>query len=539
MSGSDPPSQRSSSDDDDYVFDPLPVADHPPRSPSPLANHPINPVFEKRVLRKVDRRLLPILAVLNALAYLDASNLPSARLLGAADELGLDIGRRYNIINLIFFVPFISLQLPSNLAISRVGAPTWLGINAILLGALTISMGFVGDWREFVGCRLLIGFLEAIILPSCVYLISTWYTRRELHFRFAVFYSATVFVSAFGNIVNYSFSKVHSGSMQGWRWILVLEGVITVIASLYGTITSLDFPDKRVHANERFFGRDERRLVQQRIREDRQDEQFDGFSGEKFLAYARDANVWLFGLMMFCAMMPVYAYFSVSMTIYYSLFIGRSDASQVCFGLDAVSNFLVSYSWSMQTPFLHRRENLSLVDTQALYIPVGLFACVVVLAAPVYARLRGSALTPVVVFLFLMTLLGLCLIAYPNARAARYLGCFLAYAGAQANVPTILAHQAINTRTYSKRAITGAIVLSLGSAGGLLGSALFPPQDTSYTTGLSIAIGLQLLGALATISLSSRMRKANEAAKKTQSNVPYFIEGLEGFEYCEIASVVI
>ena len=84
---------------------------------------------------------------------------------------------------------------------------------------------------------------------------------------------------------------------------------------------------------------------------------------------------------------------------------------------------------------------------------------------------------------------------------------------------------------YYRRAIAGALVLSIGGAGGLLGSALFPPQDTSYTTGLSIAIGLQLLGALATILLSSRMRRANEAAKKTQANVPYFIEGLEGFEY--------
>lgn len=64
-----------------------------------------------------------------------------------------------------------------------------------------------------------------------------------------------------------------------------------------------DSPDKRVHANERYLARDERRLIQQRIREDRQDEQFDGFSGEKFLACARDANVWLYGLMMFCAMM--------------------------------------------------------------------------------------------------------------------------------------------------------------------------------------------------------------------------------------------
>jgi len=180
---------------------------------------------------------------------------------------------------------------------------------------------------------------------------------------------------------------------------------------------------------------------------------------------------------------------------------------------------------------LHRRPGLRFVDTQALFIPVGLFACLVVLAAPTYVNLRGKARTPVIVFLFLITLLGLCLVAFPNARAARYAGCFLAYGGAQANVPTILAHQAINTRTYSKRAIAGATVLAFGGAGGLLGSALFPPQDASYTTGLSIAIGLQLLGAIVAVVLSSRMWRANEAAKKTQVHVPYLIEGLEGFQY--------
>jgi len=177
------------------------------------------------------------------------------------------------------------------------------------------------------------------------------------------------------------------------------------------------------------------------------------------------------------------------------------------------------------------RSDLSVVDTQALFIPVGLFAFLVVLITPLYVASRRGTRTPVIVFFFSITLVGLCMIAFPSARAVRYTGCFLTFAGAQANIPTILAHQAINTRTYSKRAIAGATVLTLGGVGGLLGSALFPPQDASYTRGLSIAIGLQLLGAVAAIFVSSRMWKANEAAKKAQTHVPRLIEGLEGFQY--------
>lgn len=44
-------------------------------------------------------------------------------------------------------------------------------------GAVLIGMGFVDDFPQLAGLRSLLGLFEAGFFPSCVYLLSTWYTR--------------------------------------------------------------------------------------------------------------------------------------------------------------------------------------------------------------------------------------------------------------------------------------------------------------------------------------------------------------------------
>jgi len=49
-----------------------------------------------------------------------------------------------------------------------------------------IGMGFVKTWGQLSGLRVVLGVLEAGYFPSCVYLLSTWYTRFEVHKRYSV-----------------------------------------------------------------------------------------------------------------------------------------------------------------------------------------------------------------------------------------------------------------------------------------------------------------------------------------------------------------
>src|SRR4051794_39557526 len=98
------------------------------------------------------------------------------------------IGARYNIIVLIFFIPYVLFQPPATVILRKAGPRKFLSAITILWGACMICFGFVKKWDQMVGLRIILGVLEAGFFPGCAYLLSTWYTRYELQKRNAVFY---------------------------------------------------------------------------------------------------------------------------------------------------------------------------------------------------------------------------------------------------------------------------------------------------------------------------------------------------------------
>lgn len=84
-----------------------------------------------------------------------------ARLAGADKALQLSIGNRYSIVSVILFIPYILLELPSNIVVRRVGPKAWLTFISLGWGASQIGMGFVHSWKTLALCRALIGAFEA------------------------------------------------------------------------------------------------------------------------------------------------------------------------------------------------------------------------------------------------------------------------------------------------------------------------------------------------------------------------------------------
>ena len=88
---------------------------------------------EKRVLRKCDLHVLPMLYILYMLSYLDRINIGNARIQGLEKDLGM-VGNDYNIALQVFFVPYILLEVPSNILLRRIAPPTWLSFIMFLWG---------------------------------------------------------------------------------------------------------------------------------------------------------------------------------------------------------------------------------------------------------------------------------------------------------------------------------------------------------------------------------------------------------------------
>ncbi|KAJ4293575.1 hypothetical protein N0V90_008858 [Kalmusia sp. IMI 367209] len=127
--------------------------------------------LEAKVLRKVDWRLIPILGLLYSVAGLDRVNLSNARVAGMNTDLRFDIGDRYSIALLVFFITYFLFELPTTLLLRPLRPRYLLNGLAVSWGAVMLGMGFINDWRYIVVCRMLIGVFEAGYLPCCWFLV--------------------------------------------------------------------------------------------------------------------------------------------------------------------------------------------------------------------------------------------------------------------------------------------------------------------------------------------------------------------------------
>jgi MFS family permease len=140
--------------------------------------HDISPEEGRKIIRRIDLRLVTTVGVLYCVSLMDRTNLSAAAIAGMTQELML-IGNRYSVVTLVFFTTYIVFQPPSTVIIRKIGPRLHLSIITLLWGAVMIGFGFVKKWDQLAALRVVLGVLEAGFFPSCVYLLSTWYTRCE------------------------------------------------------------------------------------------------------------------------------------------------------------------------------------------------------------------------------------------------------------------------------------------------------------------------------------------------------------------------
>jgi MFS family permease len=132
-------------------------------------------------------------------------------------------GNDYNIALLSFFITYIIFEVPSNLIIKKVRPSIFLSSIMVLWGIATMAQGLVTNLGGLVALRLLIGIFEAGLFPGCVLLLSSWYKRYELQWRFNLFFSASILAGGFGGLLAYAIANMAGvGGYNGWSWIFIL-----------------------------------------------------------------------------------------------------------------------------------------------------------------------------------------------------------------------------------------------------------------------------------------------------------------------------
>ncbi|KAF7325055.1 hypothetical protein MKEN_00548100 [Mycena kentingensis (nom. inval.)] len=453
------------------------------------------PHEQAKIVRRVDLRLVTLVGLLYCVSLMDRSNLSAANIAGMNVELKLD-GNKYNIISLVFFPSYIVFQPASTIIVRKIGPRIHLAGITLLWGGLMIGMGFVKNFDQMVGLRVLLGILEAGLFPSSIYLLSTWYTRYEVGKRNAFFYLIGSVASAFAGILAYGLQQMGGLSgLNGWRWIFIIEGVLTCVLAGIGYWLLVDFPDS-TRKMWKFLSPSELRFICDKVEADRGDVKPVPFHVRSYLASGLDWKIWLYAML-----------FLSSTTLTYSLLY-----------------FL---------PIILRDSlGFNVAKAQCLVAPPYVFAALVMYISG-YVGDKYHFRGPVIVANSILSCIGLPLIGWASAPAVRYFGVFLVTGGASANIPVVMSYQANNIRGQWKRAFCSATMVGFGGIGGIAGSTVFRTQDKpNYRPGLYACLTASLLTIVLVGILSVAFYFENRKAERGEKELEMSEEGLPpGFRY--------
>lgn len=410
----------------------------------------------RTLLFKVDTRVLPLLALLFLCSFLDRTNVGNAKIIGLEEDLGIN-NIQYNQGLAVFYATYIASELPSNLVLKKVSPRIWLPFLTIAWGIVTMCLGFVRSYGSFVAVRAVLGMCEGGLLPGMVLYLSGLYTRGELALRIGIFYTAASLSGAFGGLLARGLSAIGpSGNLEGWRWIFIIEGLITVVC---GTIAAFGLPNNL--ATAKILTPEEREWALVRLQ---------GHAGDRFnLASEREEKFrWSEvgrGVLNLQVWLSSTAYFAILSGLYsFGLFLPT-----IINDLHIASNANQSQLWSV--------------------IPYAVATPVTVLVAFLSDRLRVRG--PLMLAVLPISIIGYAVIGNVTAPQTRFAMTCLMAIGMYSAVPCVLSWNSNNSAGHYKRATTSALQLAIANCGGFVATFIYPStQGPYYHKGHTIILGL-------------------------------------------------
>lgn len=147
------------------------------------------------------------------------SNIGNAKIDGLAEDLGIATGTSFNVALLVFYIPYILVDVPSNWVIKHVKAGIYLPALITLWGIVSTCLGFTKSLAGLVVGRLFLGAFEGGLLGGIIVYLNFFYRRHDLLWRMGMFYCAAPLSGAFGGLLATGLATIEYRGYNHWPWI--------------------------------------------------------------------------------------------------------------------------------------------------------------------------------------------------------------------------------------------------------------------------------------------------------------------------------
>ncbi|KAI1262742.1 major facilitator superfamily domain-containing protein [Xylariaceae sp. FL1019] len=430
--------------------------------------------MEKRMVRKMDIRLMPTTALIYLLCYLDRSNIGNAKVLNS--DKGDSIQQTNHISNyqftialMVFLVAYSIFEAPSNMALKIASPRRWIGFLTIAFGAFCTGMAGTHNGAGLAALRFFLGAAEAGVFPGMIYYFSFWYKPEERATRIASFLCSATLAGAFGGVLAYGVGHLNgAGGFEAWRWLFIIEGVPSIVVGLLVFFFLPNYPE-----TTSWLSTEEKTLQARRMG-------IHGNSSEQKLNW-KDVKEALTDYRFYFHYL---AYLSMgSCTASLSLFAPTIVQGLGYQGLNAqlytVPPYATAYVWTIFMAWLSDR-----------YKTRGIIA-------------GSSCSIGAVSFLISATLPG-------TYYTARYVLLVFATSGVFGALPSLCAWVGDNSRTTTAGALSTALNVAFSGPGQISGVWIYRAQDKPfYALGHGVNAGYITLAAICSFGLSIYYRRLN------------------------------
>lgn len=383
---------------------------------------------ERKLVRKLDWFIIPVVMALYLFSFLDRVNIGNARLYGMTEDLHLK-GNRYQTAVSMLFVTYILSEVPSNLVLKKFRPNRWLAFITFSWGVVATLTGITQTYGGLIVCRLVLGALEGGLFPGCAIYLTMFYTRKELCLRVACLFVSAATAGACGGLLAYAIGHMGGiAGLKGWRWIFIIEGLPTVVMGVATLWLLAESPEKAYYLTPK----EKELMVLRRRREVGHTDSATEFHWADVKLALRDWKIYAFAIVQFGADNMLYGYSTFLPTIIEG----------------------INPKWSSPT-------------VQALTVPcyaLGAITYLIIAYISDRQQLRGLY----VVIFGIVSIVGYGLLISPTHQGVHYAGCFLVAFGLYVFVGIPLAWVPTNQPRYGKRTTATGIQLTIGNVAGIM-----------------------------------------------------------------------
>ncbi|KAJ5698514.1 hypothetical protein N7462_000519 [Penicillium macrosclerotiorum] len=394
---------------------------------------------ERRLVRKIDLKVLPIMLIAYMMAFLDKQTLNYTALMGIREDLHL-VGTQYSWTSGIFYFGYLVFSYPASLLMIKFPLGKYLAVNFILWAIVLACHAATTNFAGLMVTRFILGCTEASLSPGFTLITSLWYRTSEQPLRAGIWFCGNSLSLIFGNLIAVGILQIDS-TLKSWQWLFIIFGILTF---LWGIVMVLRLPDSPTDAT--FLTEEEKMIAIERMKANQTGFKNTEIDRSQIAEAFKDVKTLLLAIFILACNIPN--------------------------GGFTTFNGLVLQGFGFDT-----------FHTLLLGLPGGFIVFLSVLISGIVSSKVANSRCLVIVGMTMISIIGSGLVYAGTSTAARYAGLLL-MGVYSATMPVSMAMISSNVGGFTKKATVSAIYFIMYCTGNIIGPQLFFTREApKYQSG--------------------------------------------------------